>query len=74
MLAHDRWNNSPQVDMLLNLDTLFWFRANQSLLLQSVPLATSPMPETSKIVFGLVKFYWNLYKQIEEYLKISYSG
>jgi len=24
---------------------------------QSVPLATSPMPETSKILFGLVKFY-----------------
>ena len=42
--------------------------------LQSVPLATSPMPETSKILFGLMKFYWNLYKQIEENLKISYSG
>jgi hypothetical protein len=26
------WNNSPQVDMSLHLDTLFWFRANQSLL------------------------------------------
>jgi len=25
-------------------------------LLQSVPLATSPMPETSKILLGLVKF------------------
>ena len=30
VLAH--WNNSPQADMLLHSDTLFWFRANQSLL------------------------------------------
>jgi hypothetical protein len=28
MLAH--WNNSPQVDMSLHSDPLFWFRANQS--------------------------------------------
>jgi len=27
------WNNSLPVDMLLHLDTLYWFRANQSLLL-----------------------------------------
>ena len=31
MLAH--WNNSPQVDILLYSDTLFWFWVNQSLLL-----------------------------------------
>ena len=42
--------------------------------IQSVPLATSPMPETSKNLFGLVKFYWNLYKQLEENLKSSYFG
>ena len=30
-LAH--WNNSPKVDMSLYTDTLFWFRAKQSLLL-----------------------------------------
>jgi hypothetical protein len=30
VLAH--WNNSPRVDMSVNSDTLFWFRANQSLL------------------------------------------
>jgi hypothetical protein len=30
VLAH--WNNSLRVDMSLHLDTLFWFRANQSLL------------------------------------------
>jgi hypothetical protein len=29
-LAH--WNNSPRVEMSLHSDTLFWFRANQSLL------------------------------------------
>ena len=31
VLTH--WNNSLQVDMLLHSDALFWFRANQSLLL-----------------------------------------
>ena len=30
VLAH--WNNSPWVDISLHSDTLFWFRANQSLL------------------------------------------
>jgi hypothetical protein len=30
VLVH--WNNSPRVDMSLHSDTLFWFRANQSLL------------------------------------------
>ena len=29
------WNNSPWVDMSLHSDTLFWFRANQSLLLNA---------------------------------------
>ena len=27
-----RWNNSPRVDLSLHSDTLFWFRANKSLL------------------------------------------
>jgi len=31
VLSH--WNNSPWVDMSLHSGTLFWFRANQSLLL-----------------------------------------
>ena len=30
VLVH--WNNSPRVDMSHHSDTLFWFRANQSLL------------------------------------------
>jgi hypothetical protein len=35
------WNNSPRVDMSLHSNTLFWFRANQSLryLLNSACLA-----------------------------------
>jgi hypothetical protein len=39
MLAH--WNNSKRLDMWLQSDTLFWFRANQSLhfLINSVCLA-----------------------------------
>jgi len=32
VLAH--WNNSPRINMPPNLDTLSWFRANQSLLLR----------------------------------------
>jgi hypothetical protein len=31
VLAH--WNNSPWIDSSLHSDTLFWFRANQSLFL-----------------------------------------
>jgi len=31
VLAH--WNNSPLVDNAFHSDTLFWFRANQSLIL-----------------------------------------
>jgi hypothetical protein len=27
------WNNSPRIDVSLHSDTLFWFRANPSLLL-----------------------------------------
>jgi hypothetical protein len=27
------WNNNPRINMPLHSDTLFWFRANQSLLL-----------------------------------------
>jgi hypothetical protein len=42
VLAH--WNNSPRVDMSLHSDTLFWFRANQSLLflLYAACLAEKP--------------------------------
>jgi hypothetical protein len=29
------WNNSPRIDTSLHSDTLFWFRANQSLLLRT---------------------------------------
>jgi hypothetical protein len=32
LIALAYWNNSLRIDMSLHLDTLFWFRANQSLL------------------------------------------
>ena len=44
VLAH--WNNSPRVDMMLHSDTLFWFRANQSLLL---PLNAACLAEKQQI-------------------------
>ena len=44
LLAH--WNNSPWVDMSLHSDTLFWFRANQSLLFL---LNAASLPEKQHI-------------------------
>ena len=44
MLVH--WNNSPRVDMLLHSDTLFWFRAIQSLLF---------LLNTNLLLFGLTQ-------------------
>ena len=52
MLAH--WNNSPQIDMLLHSGTLFWFRANQSLLLL-LNAACLAEKNTNFIVFGLTR-------------------
>ena len=40
------WNNSPRVDMSLHLDTLFWFRANHSLLF---PLNAECLAEMQQI-------------------------
>jgi hypothetical protein len=44
VLVH--WNNSPRVDMLLHSDTLFWFRAIQSLLF---------LLNTNLLLFGLTQ-------------------
>ena len=44
MLVH--WNNSPRVDMSPNSDTLFWFRAIQSLLF---------LLNTNLLLFGLTQ-------------------
>ena len=54
VLAH--WNNSLQVDMSLHSDTLFWFRANQSLffLLNAACLAEKQEIPIF-IVFGLTR-------------------
>jgi len=45
LLAH--WNNSLWVNMSLQSDTLFWFRANQSLLL--LPSAACFIAERQQI-------------------------
>ena len=49
MLAH--WNNSPRVYMSLHADTLFWFRANQSLLFLLIAVCLAH----KQIVFGLTR-------------------
>jgi hypothetical protein len=36
------YRGSSQVDMLLHSDTLFWFRANLSLLLLHIPILSRP--------------------------------
>ena len=51
MLAH--WNNSHQIDMSLNSDTLSWFRANQSLLFLFYAACSREATNTNFIVFGL---------------------
>jgi hypothetical protein len=53
VLVH--WNNSPQVDMSLHSDTLFWFRVNHSLpfLLSAACLAKKQ--EIPILVFGLTR-------------------
>jgi hypothetical protein len=50
------WNNSPRIDMSFHSDTLFWFRATQSLffLLNAVCLAEKQEIPIS-IVFGLTR-------------------
>jgi hypothetical protein len=51
-LAH--WNNSLRVDMSLHLDTLFWFRANQS--------ALFPYHGENKLIFNEMMMSSALYK------------
>ena len=54
VLAH--WNNSLLIDMSLQSDTLFWFRANQSLLfLLNAAVLSEEATNTNVIVFGLVR-------------------
>ena len=48
LLAH--WNNSPRVDMSFHTYTLFWFRANQSLL-----FLLNAATNTKFIVVGLTQ-------------------
>jgi hypothetical protein len=46
----DIYSNSPRVNMSLHSDTLFWFRANQSLLLL---LSAACLTEKQQIPIGL---------------------
>jgi hypothetical protein len=50
------WNNNPWTDMSLHLDTLSWFRANQSLLLlRNAVYVAEKQQITNFIVFGLTQ-------------------
>jgi hypothetical protein len=47
------WNKSSQVDMSLHSETLFWFTANQSLLLLLSAVCLAEKQQISILVFGL---------------------
>jgi hypothetical protein len=53
MLAH--WHNSPLVDMSLLSETLFWFRANPSLLLFLNAVCLAEKQQIPILVFGLIR-------------------
>ena len=54
VLAH--WSNSPRVDMSLHSDTLFWLRANKSLLsLLNACVLRGEATNTNFTVFGLTR-------------------
>ena len=51
VLAH--WNNNLRLDMLLHSDTLFWFRANPSLLFLLNAACLAEKQQIPILVFGL---------------------
>ena len=53
VLAH--WNNSLRADMSLHSDTLFWFRANQSLLFPLNVVCLAEKQQKPILVFGLTR-------------------
>ena len=53
VLGH--WNNSLPVDMSPHSDTLFWFRANQTLLFPLNAACSGEVTNTSFLVFGLTQ-------------------
>ena len=57
VLAH--WNNSQRVGMSLHSDTLFWFRANQSLLLLLNALRDRHLLLEGVICFPLCQFIYS---------------
>ena len=46
-----QWNNNPPVDMSPHSDTLFWFRANQSLLFLINAVCLSEKQQIVKLVY-----------------------
>ena len=53
VLGH--WNNSPLVDILLHTDTLFWFRADQSLFVLLNAACLAERKNINFIVFGMTR-------------------
>jgi hypothetical protein len=53
VLAH--WNNSPRIDMSLYLDTLSWFRSNQSMLFLLNTACLAEKQQIPLLVFGLTR-------------------
>ena len=53
VLAH--WCNSPRVDMSLHSNTVFWFRANQSLLFLLKAACLVEKQQIPILVFGLIR-------------------
>ena len=68
VLAH--WNNSPRVDMSLHSDTLFWFRANQSLLflLNAACLAKKLFCSDWMISYPVNTVFW-----LDDFVSSKYS-
>jgi hypothetical protein len=60
VLAH--WNNSPQVDMSLHLDTLFWLRTNRGTNTRSTALEASTLTITPLMRLSA---YWNIIELAE---------
>jgi hypothetical protein len=64
VLAH--LNNSPRVDMSLHVDTLFWFRANQSLLFL-LNAGWIGFKQQSLTCYNLLHVLYTLYSPVTTY-------
>jgi hypothetical protein len=83
VLAH--WNNSPRIDMSLYLDTLSWFRSNQSMLFLLNTACLAEKQQIPLLVFGLTRSwfepaiyhtrgeYANYYEQFESHIEDNWT-